>query len=100
MVETMISATTTVVASKDQVSCDLAGEAAILNLKDSVYYGLDTIGARIWSLVQEPIPVGAIRDAIQQEYDVEAARCERDLLELLQKLAAEGLIEIKGDIAA
>jgi hypothetical protein len=96
----MITVTTTVVLSKDQVSCDLAGEAAILNLKNSVYYGLDTVGARIWSLVQKPITVGAIRDAMQQEYDVEAEQCERDLLDLLQKLAAEGLIEIKDETAA
>jgi Coenzyme PQQ synthesis protein D (PqqD) len=82
-------------ASTDQVSCDLAGEAAILNLKNSVYYGLDTVGARIWTLVQEPITVGAVRDAMVREYDVEPERCERDLIDLLQKLAAEGLIAIR-----
>jgi hypothetical protein len=81
-------------ASTDQVSCDLAGEAAILNLKNSVYYGLDTVGARVWTLVQEPITVGAVRDAMVREYDVEPERCERDLIDLLQKLAAEGLIAI------
>ncbi|HVD92617.1 MAG TPA: PqqD family peptide modification chaperone [Vicinamibacterales bacterium] len=86
-------------ASTDQVSCDLAGEAAILNLKNSVYYGLDTVGARIWTLVQEPITVGAVRDAMLREYDVEPERCERDLIDLLQKLAAEGLIAIKSAAA-
>jgi len=98
--EKMIRAMTTVVASKDQVSCDLAGEAAILNLKNSVYYGLDTVGARVWTLVQKPITVGAIRDVMQQEYEVGAEQCERDLLDLLQKLAAEGLIEIEDETAA
>ena len=86
-------------ASTDQVSCDLAGEAAILNLKNSVYYGLDTVGARIWTLVQEPITVGAVRDAMLREYDVEPERCERDLIDLLQKLEAEGLIAIKSAAA-
>ena len=86
-------------ASTDQVSCDLAGEAAILNLKNSVYYGLDTVGARVWTLVQEPITVGAVRDAMLREYDVEPERCERDLIDLLQKLAAEGLIAIKSAAA-
>jgi hypothetical protein len=86
-------------ASTDQVSCDLAGEAAILNLKNSVYYGLDTVGARIWTLVQEPITVGAVRDAMLREYDVEPERCERDLIDLLQMLAAEGLIAIKSAAA-
>jgi hypothetical protein len=86
-------------ASTDQVSCDLAGEAAILNLKNSVYYGLDTVGARVWTLVQEPITVGAVRDAMVREYDVEPERCERDLIDLLEKLAAEGLIAINSAAA-
>jgi hypothetical protein len=96
----IITAATRVVASNEQVSCDLADEAAILNLKNSVYYGLDPVGARIWSLVQEPILVSAVRDAIVQEYDVDAGRCERDVIQLLQSLAAEGLVEIKHDTAA
>jgi len=83
-----------VVVAKDQVSCDLAGEAAILNLKNGVYYGLDTVGARIWNLIQTPTTVGAIRDSMPAESDVDAARCERDLLDLLQQLATEGLIEV------
>ena len=41
-----------VVVTKDQVSADLSGEAAILNLKSGIYYGLDNVGARIWTLVQ------------------------------------------------
>ena len=96
----IITAATTVVLSKDQVSCDLAGEAAILSLKNSVYYGLDPVGARIWNLIREPTSVSAVRDAIVQEYDVEAERCQRELIELFQKLAAEGLIDIKRETAA
>ena len=90
MLQTMITAATTVVVSKDQVSCDLAGEAAILGLKNGVYYGLDPVGARIWSLIQVPVVVSAVRDAIVQEYDVEAERCERDLLDLPQKTSGTG----------
>lgn len=90
-----ITTATTVVASQDQVFCDLAGEAAILNLKNSVYYGLDPVGARIWALVQEPVTVSSIRDVILREYDVERHQCEHDLLDLLQKLAAQGLIAVK-----
>jgi hypothetical protein len=83
-----------VVASKDQVSSDLGGEAAILNLKNSVYYGLDPIGARVWQLIQEPITLGQIRDVLRAEYDVEPAQLEADLRDLLQELAEQGLVEI------
>jgi hypothetical protein len=90
-----ISDRSVVVAAKNQVSCDLAGEAAILNIKSGVYYGLDPVGARIWSLVQEPRNVAEIQSAITNEYDVEPERCAQDLAGLLEKLLAEGLIEVK-----
>ena len=95
----MITPDSIVTASKDQVSCDLAGEAAILNLKNSSYYGLDEIGARIWHLIEEPRLVSDVRDAIVDEYDVDPEECEQDVIELLQRLAAEGLVEIKGETA-
>ena len=40
-------------AAKEQVSCDLAGEAVILNLKSGQYFGLNEVGTRIWNLIQE-----------------------------------------------
>ena len=83
----------TVVAAKNQLSSDLGGETAILDLKAGMYYGLDDVGTRVWDLVQEPSNVGDIRDRLLEEYDVAPERCERDLLALLQRLADEGLIE-------
>ena len=96
----IITGATTVVASKDQVSCDLAGEAAILSLKNGVYYGLNPLGARIWNLIQEPRRLAELRDILLSEYDVEAERCERDVIKVLHRLAAEGLIDIKHETAA
>ena len=84
-----------VVAAKDQVSCDLEGEAAILNLANGVYYGLDQIGAQVWTLLQQPRCVGEIRDAVLQEYEVDPECCQSDLLSLLERLLAEGLIEVR-----
>jgi hypothetical protein len=95
-----ISDRSVVVATKDQVSCDLAGEAAILNIKSGVYYGLDPVGARIWSLMQEPREVVEIQNTITGEYDVEPERCAQDLMALLEKLLAEGLIEVKAGSGA
>ncbi len=92
---TVLSRRSVVVAARDQVSCDLAGEAAILNIKNGVYYGLDPVGARIWKLIQQPRSVDEVREALVEEYEVEPERCEQDLITLLEKLLAEGLIEVK-----
>ena len=83
-----------IVVTKDQVSCDLSGEAAILNLKSGVYFGLNTVGASIWKLIQEPRTIKEIRDALVEEYDVEPKRCEQDILELLKELSIHELIQI------
>ncbi len=95
-----ISRGSVVVVAKDQVSCDLTGEAAILNLNDGMYYGLNEVGARIWSLLSEPITVSRIRDELEREYDVDSERCETDLVTLLSQLQEAGLIEVRNEGAA
>lgn len=94
MAKGSVSTNSRIVVSQDQVSCDLSGEAAILNLKAGVYYGLNTVGGSIWKLIQEPRTVKEIRDALVEEYDVEPKRCEQDILELLQELSTHELIKI------
>ena len=84
-----------IAVSADQVSCDLAGEVAILSLRNSVYYGLDPVGASVWSLIQHPKTFAEIRDALLGLYDVDSAQLESDLQALLEQLSEQGLIEIK-----
>ncbi|MFZ0214172.1 MAG: PqqD family protein, partial [Candidatus Acidiferrales bacterium] len=86
-----------IVATKQQVSCDLGDEAAILGMKNSVYYGLNPVGARIWRLLQQPKSVGEIRDAIASEYDVSAKQAEDDIVKLVEQLMSEGLVEFAGE---
>jgi hypothetical protein len=81
-----------VVASDDQVHTALGDETVILGLRDGVYYGLDAVGALVWSLVSESRRVSDLVRAITTEFDVDAERCERDLLTLLGELAGHGLI--------
>jgi Coenzyme PQQ synthesis protein D (PqqD) len=88
------------VVSPDQVSCDLGGEAAILQLKSAIYYGLDPVGARVWELLRTPKTLAELRDAIVAEYEVDSETCERDLRGLLEKLASERLIEIRAEPSA
>lgn len=83
-----------VVATNEQVSCVLGDESAILSMKNSVYYGLDPVGTRIWSLLRQPRAVRDLCDTIAGEYDVQRKRCERDVLDLLEEMKSEGLVEL------
>jgi hypothetical protein len=91
---TPLSADSIVVAAPEQVSCALGDESVILNLKNSVYYGVNPVGASVWKLLQQQRSVAELRDAVLDEYEVESERCERELLELLEKMRSEGLIQV------
>jgi hypothetical protein len=92
--DAVVSLDKIVVAAKDQASCRLEDEVAIVQLKAGIYYGLDPVGARIWELIATPRSVRAVRDALLTEYAVDSERCEGDLLQLLQTMVDAGLVEV------
>lgn len=95
-----LSVDSVVVAASEQLSSELGDETVILNLADSSYYGLDAVGSRIWSLIQEPKEVREVVDTLVQEYEVEPDRCERDTVALLSDLRSRSLVEIRNAPAA
>jgi len=82
------------VVARELLTGEFDTDAVILDLRDGVYYGLDGVGARMWSLLQHPVTLHALRDAIVAEYDVEPARCLTDLKELGADLLRRGLIRV------
>lgn len=76
-----------VVAAKHQVSSDLDEEVAILDLGAGMYYGSAAAGGRIWELVQEPRTVEEIQAVILDEYEVDPASGERDVIAQLHREA-------------
>ena len=89
-----LSANTRIILSSEQVSCDLGGEAAIVNLKNGVYYGLDPVGARVWNLLRVPVTFAQLLDALLSVYEVERLTLESDIRRFVHQLAEQGLVEI------
>jgi hypothetical protein len=93
-----IAPTSVVVQAAEQISSDLRGEAVVLHLQSGRYYGLQHVAACIWGLVRTPSRVADIVDAIVREYDVEREQCERDTIQFLLDIAAQGLIEVQDGV--
>jgi hypothetical protein len=91
---TKITIDSIVVVADEVVSCDLDGEAAILDLKDGIYYGLDPVGAKIWNLIQKPIILKEIIKIILDEYDVNKDQCTNDIFELIEELLDNRLVKV------
>lgn len=80
------------IARRDRVVWrELDGEAVLLDLESEVYFGLDDVGTRIWSLLEADRPLGEVHRLLLAEYEVAAEELWRDLAELVERLLAAGL---------
>ena len=85
-----------VVARTDgSLSTTLDGEAVLLQPEAGIYYGMNEVATLLWERLDDPATVGALRDALLSEFDVDAAVAHRDLQAFLADVKAAGLVEIR-----
>lgn len=77
----------------ENLSCDLNGEAIILNTKNGKYYGMNAVGASILAKLQQPAAFDEIQTAIMSEYNVDESVCRREILSFLGRMEDVGLID-------
>jgi hypothetical protein len=82
----------TVGRRSDLLSEEVEGATIMTNIASGYYYGMEKIAQRIWQVLAQPTRVAELCAALTVEYEVEPATCERDVLEFLNVLEAEGLI--------
>ena len=87
-----LSSDTLVVRNDGLMEAEVANEIVALNVEKGTCYGLNSVGSRIWKLIAVPIRIGDICAKLLAEYKVEPSDCERQVVELLEELRAEGLI--------
>ncbi len=91
-----INKNTIVSANTLQVTGDLPdGDVVILSLENGVYYGLNEVGARIWKLIQQPVSVRQVNDALLDEYEVDAEQCYQEVVRLLHELFSHELLRVR-----
>jgi hypothetical protein len=74
---------------------DVGGEAVLLSLANETYFGLDEVGTRVWKLLTEDSDLRSAFDALLVEYEVPPEVLEHDLLDLVEKLVAAGLVSLE-----
>ncbi len=89
---------------KDLVTRDVAGEKIIVPIKGHVgdlegVYTLNEVGAMVWQLIDGRTSVRQLAEAVRNEYDVEDAEAEKDVLDFLRSLEDAGLIRSSGEIS-
>lgn len=81
--------------TKGVAGSEMDGEIVMMSVETGKYYCLNPVASRIWELLEEPTTLPVLVDQLLEEYEVERVVCVTEVEEVLDKLAAEGLVEIK-----
>jgi hypothetical protein len=90
----MVGPLSVVVRVKDLKSAPVDGDLVIMNLAKGNYVGLDKIGRRIWTVIEEPRRVADLCRQMTDEFSGEPEIIAQDVLAFLNELVAEGLIAV------
>ena len=80
--------------AQDVLFQEVNGETVLLNLNNESYFGLDQVGTRIWQLISEYGDPQKICAVMMEEYDVAEVQMQRDLNNLIARLAEAGLVKV------
>lgn len=70
-----------------------ADGAVLLNLKTGVVFKMNPIGAQIWTLIEQRLPLDQILLTLAGTYNVPSAQIEEDARKFLHQLKNKGLIQ-------
>jgi hypothetical protein len=73
---------------------ELSGEAVLLNLDREIYFGLDEIGYRMWTVLTTSDSIGAAYEQLLSEYEVEDEQLWEDLDTLIGECTEQGLLQL------
>jgi len=94
-IENTIEMSDVVTQSGSVVSADMDDdEIVMMNVEKGMYYGMDDIESYIWELMEHPLSISQLCDALTERYHVTREVCYKDILEFLHELHEEGLIDI------
>ena len=82
-----------VVARKDDfIAAEIDDEIVALSIEHGICYGMNRVGSRIWNLLAKPMRISDLCASAACRVPGRSEVCERQVLDLLEELRAEGLI--------
>jgi len=94
MSKASLEPTSSVVRVQEILSAEVGNEVVLLSIEKGVYFGLNKVGARVWSLLDEFVPVQEVCATIVGEFEVTLEQCQEEVLQLLKDMREQGLIRI------
>lgn len=79
--------------TEDLISSQIDNEIVMLSIENGKYYGLNSVGSHIWTLLEIPRSVEELCQTLMQNFEVSQEQCEQDVLTFLNTLATDNLVK-------
>ena len=83
-----------VVQNRDIDVSDLNNEKVMMNIDKGQYFSLNSLGSRIWELIDSPKKIRNVVNVLLQEYEVSEEECVESVTEFLNTLHHVELINV------
>ena len=80
--------------SEALLSTSLGEDVVMMDVEQGAYYGLEAVAARIWTLTEQPISVGAVCARLASEYEVSPEQCRQEVQSFLGELIQRRIIQV------
>lgn len=76
------------------IASQLGDDVVMMDVEEGVYYGLESVAARIWALTEQPTSIGTLCATLAGEYDVPPARCEQEVVTFIGELIDRRIVQV------
>jgi coenzyme PQQ synthesis protein D (PqqD) len=89
---TMIGPETLVTRNDEPVAVEVDRTVVMMSVDQGMYFGLEGVGPRIWSLLEQPRSFRQLCDALTAEFEVVPDACRREVGAFLEELRRVHLV--------
>jgi len=91
----MVTLDQKVVSEQTVFAQEVDDEMVLLDMNSENYFGLDSVGAVMWQIIEEKKVLKDVLNELLSYYDVEEERLKQDLLHFVENLQKSGLIRVE-----
>jgi len=89
-----ISGSTVVTRNPSILFNDFDDGLMMMDIDSGHYFDIDSVGGRIWALIEAPVTLDTICDSLVAEYEVEDSVCRTETIGFIGELAEKGLVTL------
>ncbi|WP_077148271.1 PqqD family peptide modification chaperone [Sphingopyxis sp. KK2] len=67
----------------------------MMDIDSGNYFDVDSVGGRIWALLESPATLDTICESLVAEYAVDADVCRSETIGFIEELAGKGLVTLQ-----